>query len=128
MRNKGFWKRVVSVVLIVMVVQVYGPLFDLQGAAFADEKDRVVQDATDGQGDYVGQGAPAEQEENVEHATGGMDETGPAPDFDESADSKLKLQLSLPTKYDSRDYGYVTPIKDQSSLNICWAFGTIAAV
>ena len=128
MSNKGFWKRVVSVVLIVMVVQVYGPLFDLQRAAFADEKDRVVQDTTDGQGDHAEQGAPAGQEENVKHATGGIDETGPAPDFDESADSKLKLQLSLPTKYDSRDYGYVTPIKDQSSLNICWAFGTIAAV
>ena len=128
MSNKGFWKRVVSVVLIVMVVQVYGPLFDLQGAAFADEKDHVEQGITDGQGDHARQGAPAGQEDHVEHATGGMDETAPAPDFDESDRSKLKLQGSMPDKYDSREEGNVTPVRDQDALNICWSYGTIAAI
>ncbi len=27
---------------------------------------------------------------------------------------------SLPEKYDSRDYGYITPVKNQGSLGTCW--------
>ena len=104
MSNKGFWKHVVSILLVVMVVQIYGPLFDMQGTAFAGEKD------------------------HVRHATGGMDETAPAVNFDERSKKSFKLQADLPAKYDSRSHGYVTPVKDQDYLNICWAFGTIAAV
>jgi len=35
---------------------------------------------------------------------------------------------SLPSAYDSRDYGYITPVKDQGSGGNCWAFGGIATL
>lgn len=35
---------------------------------------------------------------------------------------------TLPDKYDSRDYGLVTPVKDQGNSGCCWAFGTINAL
>lgn len=34
---------------------------------------------------------------------------------------------TLPAKYDSRDYGWVTPVRDQGSYNTCWAHGAAAA-
>ena len=35
---------------------------------------------------------------------------------------------SLPYSYDSRDYGYITPVKDQASGGNCWAFGGLATL
>ncbi len=34
----------------------------------------------------------------------------------------------LPKRYDSRDYGYVTPVSDQLNGDFCWAFSTIAVL
>ena len=34
---------------------------------------------------------------------------------------------SLPAKFDLRDYGYVTSVKEQSPWNTCWGFAAIAA-
>lgn len=33
----------------------------------------------------------------------------------------------LPEKYDSRDFGYITPVKNQHSYGTCWAHGVLAA-
>ena len=29
--------------------------------------------------------------------------------------------------YDGRDYGIITPVKDQGSTNLCWAYSSVAA-
>lgn len=34
----------------------------------------------------------------------------------------------LPASYDSRDYGYITPVKNQASGGNCWAFGGLATL
>ena len=36
-------------------------------------------------------------------------------------------KAKLPTKYDLRDDGYVTPVKYQNPFGSCWGFGGIAA-
>ena len=33
-----------------------------------------------------------------------------------------------PSSYDSRDYGYITPVKDQASGGNCWVFGGLATL
>ena len=34
----------------------------------------------------------------------------------------------MPEKFDLRDYGWVTPVKDQGFMGACWAFGNMAAL
>ena len=35
---------------------------------------------------------------------------------------------SIPTKFDLRDWGWVTPVKNQGSMGACWAFGVSGAM
>lgn len=42
--------------------------------------------------------------------------------------SDMALSSALPDSYDSRDYGYVTPVRNQGSWGTCWAFSTIASM
>ena len=37
-------------------------------------------------------------------------------------------QSKIPSSYDSRDYGYVTPVKDQMDGGNCWAFASVATL
>lgn len=45
-----------------------------------------------------------------------VDKTLPSPD-----------EIVKMSKYDGRDYGIVTPVKDQGTSNLCWAYSSIAA-
>ena len=42
--------------------------------------------------------------------------------------SSLSDIKAIPSAYDSRDYGYVTPVKSQDSASNCWAFAGIATL
>lgn len=35
---------------------------------------------------------------------------------------------NLPSYYDGRKYGYVTPVKDQGKTNLCWAYASASAL
>ncbi len=44
-------------------------------------------------------------------------------------DSSLaRAQSTLATTYDSRDYGYITPVKQQGNWGVCWSFATQAVL
>ena len=46
------------------------------------------------------------------------------PDY--TSDSS-RARNSMPARYDSREKGYVTSVKDQSPFGTCWAFGALSA-
>ena len=37
-------------------------------------------------------------------------------------------RATLPSSYDSRDYGYITSVKNQNPYGTCWTFGTMAPI
>ena len=43
------------------------------------------------------------------------------------SDMPMLYSSPLPASYDSRDYGYVTPVKNQGTFGTCWAFAALAA-
>lgn len=34
-------------------------------------------------------------------------------------------EIPIPKQYDSRDYGYITPVRNQLAYGTCWAHGTM---
>ena len=59
-----------------------------------------------------------------------VDENGNEVKKAETSSTKddLLYSVNLPSSYDSRDYGYITSVKNQGSTGNCWAFGTISAL
>ncbi len=52
--------------------------------------------------------------------------------FGKSPDLKISNKNlstgSIPSRFDLRDYGWVTPVRSQGDANSCWAFGTCGAL
>ena len=48
--------------------------------------------------------------------------------IDSSQSSSQSTSSNLPKAYDLRDYGYVSPVKNQFKSGNCWAFASIAAL
>ena len=46
----------------------------------------------------------------------------------EGAQELNAVRASLPSSYDSRDYGYITAVKNQNPYGTCWTFGTMAPI
>uniref|UniRef100_A0A0D3HA47 Cathepsin propeptide inhibitor domain-containing protein n=1 Tax=Oryza barthii TaxID=65489 RepID=A0A0D3HA47_9ORYZ len=45
-----------------------------------------------------------------------------------STASRASVASDVPSSWDWRDYGAVTPVKDQKNCSCCWAFSVVAAV
>lgn len=56
-----------------------------------------------------------------------VDENGNEVKKPEPTSNDLLYAVNLPSSYDSRDYGYITSVKDQGSTGNCWAFSSISA-
>ncbi len=39
-----------------------------------------------------------------------------------------QVNTPLPARYDSRDYGYITAVRNQNPYGTCWTFGTMAPI
>lgn len=46
---------------------------------------------------------------------------------EEVSSSGSAEEIAEMSKYDGRDYGIVTPVKDQGTTNLCWAYSSVAA-
>lgn len=46
--------------------------------------------------------------------------------YEKEQSSVLKNAASLPSKYDSREKGLITPVKDQGAYGACWAFSAVS--
>lgn len=109
MRN--YLKKLIALSLTLILVLCLVP------AAFADTAAVKANDA---------------EQEYAQHGLGRLPErrhgkTEPS-DGSSSVQQHSGLQTAdLPEKYDSRDYGCITPVKNQGNYNTCWAFGTAAS-
>ena len=130
-------KRLSVIGLSIMIATAFMPFSGMQaGSVYAEEETQASETATEETVETVETEATNETEETTdlqetteaaEHATGGVDESSPAGSIHEDGAKKLK-STSIPSSYDSRKYGYVTPVRDQGWLGICWSFATIAAI
>lgn len=79
----------------------------------------MIAKATDDDNEYV----------TYDKAYGYIDNGYVAPRLEVTESNEGLCQAAaIPAKYDSRDYGYVTPVRNQGRWGTCWTFAAIAAM
>ena len=94
--------------------------FTSEGAAEAEQE-------TDENIQYI-MGRPLTEEERQEQLApfDNLSSLGSAPQIESEPLISLFAEGSSPSQYDSRDYGYVSPVKDQNPTGLCWGFSMAA--
>ena len=100
---KTIWSIFLSIALAITMMPAIG---GLASPAFAGEDDAALQELAD----------------NMQHGNAAFNFTS-----EKSHKKGAMGSDGLPTKYDLRDLGYVTPVKSQSPYGTCWGFSAIAA-
>ena len=80
---------------------------------------------------YAGEQPEAEVKEHMERPGMGYIDMGyTAPKVGEVSHNDMKVfaNSAIPAEYDSRDYGYLTSVKNQGSLGTCWSFAAVASM
>ena len=121
-------KAAPTVLLIVALLAVALAAFPLaqRGTAYAED-------------DFPGDSNPASAESGgIEPAitaltaeagnSGLIPDNTPALSIHGAGQQGLMAQEALPFAYDSRDYGYVSGVRNQYDFGTCWAFATIASM
>lgn len=52
----------------------------------------------------------------------------PAPEFSDEPDFGIEEITEIPAKFDLRDAGLITPVKNQNPYGTCWAHGSLASL
>ncbi|MFH2055331.1 MAG: Ser-Thr-rich GPI-anchored membrane family protein [bacterium] len=66
--------------------------------------------------------------DQIEYGRGFVPPSGNIPDYTATRPAGGVAPASLPTRYDCREYGYVSPVKNQSVCGCCYAFTSVADV
>ena len=99
---------------------------DAKEALTEDQGDIVADEDVVEEADHVESVEPAVEEPAAAKKDDGIPEWAVDDDPDAAA-PKLTAQAELPTRYDLREYGVVTPVKSQAPWGSCWSFGATAA-
>jgi len=65
---------------------------------------------------------------SIKELTGLDTSKAPKQSFEMMSFDEEIISSKLPSKYDLRDLGYVTPVKDQGTVGTCWAFATTSTL
>jgi len=140
---KNRMKRMVSLLLVLIFVLT--PYRNIYGGTALSEGDVVLLDTlvqNSPEGEYEAADdilTDTATDSTVELSGGRVDSEGHLNTYHDvesvipeeernKTDIYANTSVTIPSSYDSRDYGYITPVKDQNPYGTCWSFAAIAAM